>query len=63
MHTCDECPVGDFDSMVDFVPTLKPTEDRDRGFYGGLVDRDRLEAALKGSIFLNALAVFVRYLP
>jgi len=48
--------------MVNFVSTLETAEDRDGGFYSGLVDRDRLEAALKSSILFDALAVFVRYL-
>jgi len=56
---CDECSVGDANSMVNLVLWLETTKDRDGGLKRGLVDLHGLESALEGSVAFNVFAVLV----
>ena len=51
--------VGDGDPVVLLVQRLDALQDVDRLQHGGLVDEDRLEAALEGGVLLDVLAVLV----
>ena len=51
--------VGDPDPVVLLVPLADPHQDVDGLLEGGLVDHDRLEAALEGGVLLDVLAVLV----
>ena len=51
--------VGDGDPVVGLVAVADAPEDLDRVGHGGLLDLDRLEAALEGGVLLQVLAVLV----
>ena len=51
--------VLDTHTVVDLVALAQAAQDRDRLFYAGLIDEDRLEAALQGAVFLDILAVLI----
>src|SRR5262245_45874664 len=55
----DNGTVGDANAVVDFVPFLETSQDRNRIFTGRLADVDRLEPAFQGWVFLDALAIFI----
>ena len=46
--------------MEDLVALLEAAQDGDRVLDGGLVDHDRLEAALQGGVLFDVLGVFVQ---
>jgi hypothetical protein len=45
--------------MVHFVAFFEAAQDRNRVFYRGLIDQDRLEAAFESGIFFDVFAVFI----
>ena len=51
--------VGDGDPVVGLVAVAQALEDLDGVGHGGLLDHDRLEAALEGGVLLEVLAVLV----
>ena len=51
--------IRDDNPVVSLVAVAQTLQDRDRLIDAGLLDLDRLEATLKGSIFLDVLAVLV----
>ena len=55
----DERLVGDRDPVVRLVAVAQALEDLDRVGHRGLLDLDRLEAALEGGVLLEVLAVLV----
>jgi len=46
--------------VEDLVALLEAAQDGDRVLDGGLVDHDRLEAALQGGVLFDVLGVFVQ---
>ena len=57
---CDQRGILDADAVVDLVAFLEPAQDGDGVLDARLIDHDRLEAALKGGILLDVLAVLVQ---
>ena len=55
----DEGIVGNPHAVVDLVLLLEATEDGDGVFQGGFGNKDGLEAAGQGGVFLDVLAVFL----
>ena len=55
----DNGTVGDANAVVDFVPFLETSQDRNSIFNGRLADVDRLEPAFQRRVFLDALAIFI----
>ena len=55
----DQGGVGDLHPVMHLVLFLKAAQHRDGIFHRGLLDQDRLEAPLQGSIFFDIFAIFV----
>src|SRR6266545_2083040 len=55
----DQGVIGDRDPVVGLVAVTQALQDLDRVRHGGLVDVDRLEAALQGRVLLEVLAVLL----
>src|SRR5688500_338499 len=55
----DEGGILDANAVMHFVTFLEPAENRDGVFDAGFINKNGLEAAFKGGIFLDVFAVFV----
>ena len=56
----DQRGILDPDAVVDLVAFLQAAENGDRILHTRFIDHDRLEAALKGGILLDVLAILVK---
>ena len=56
----DERSVLNLDAVVDLIPFLQTTQDRDGVLDGRLVDHDRLETAFQRGVLLDIFAVLIK---
>ena len=56
----DERSVLNLDAVVDLIPFLQTTQNRDGVLDGRLVDHDRLETAFQRGVLLNIFAVLIK---